>query len=345
MVDNNSDKSLRKHPKGLDFFAAMGVLKAERILLNELKENHSWPAFTDSLGKCKVIASSTNWDNNAATMWMETLKDLNNEDKRYPYFMRNQSWKKKNLNTSLASWAELKHDAILYAKQPMSAECGGYGPEPPITKGYIEPNVKFWNKAVDLLNKTYNVYKKFDLTTEKIETTTSRILELAEFCRDISQKELEGKPISDEEYNQIKIIGSTVEYISLSLVQDEGQMLDSWEYVEGADRKVAIVADVYTANGDNVPQSEHCILYEGVGPAYEIYVVVEIDGFLYLTHGAVLSYREFEKSTEEQRMTDEEWQEQLEKDHNFGTPDWMKDITLPIEPPKENERFFYSSGC
>ena len=39
-----------------------------------------------------------------------------------PYFMLTPQWEKKNLNAALASWAELKHDAILYAKQPMGAE-------------------------------------------------------------------------------------------------------------------------------------------------------------------------------------------------------------------------------
>lgn len=39
--------------------------------------------------------------------------------------MQTPEWGYKNLNTALASWAELKHDAILYGEQPMAAECGG----------------------------------------------------------------------------------------------------------------------------------------------------------------------------------------------------------------------------
>ena len=80
--------------------------------------------------------------------------------------MYTPQWDKKNLNAALASWAELKHDAILYAKQPMGAECGGGGPEEPICMGYVEPNVKFWQKALDLLNETQDVFSKFDLSTE-----------------------------------------------------------------------------------------------------------------------------------------------------------------------------------
>ena len=70
-------------------------------------------------------------------------------------------------------------------------------------------------------------------------------------------------------------------------------MLQGWSDVVSTDKKVAVVADVFTAAGENVAIDDKCVLYEGVGPAYEIYVVVEIDGLLYLTRGSVFSYREF----------------------------------------------------
>ena len=78
----------------------------------------------------------------------------------------------------------------------------------------------------------------------------------------------------------------------------------------------------------------------------EIYVVVEIDGLLYLTRGAVLSYREFTQPLGVQRLTDEEWQQQLEKNPRKGEPTWMKRIIVPLnKKPEMNEEFFYSSGC
>ena len=99
-----------------------------------------------------------------------------------------------------------------------------------------------------------------------------------------------------------------------------------------------------TANSLNNPNPS--ILYEGVGPAYEIYVVVEIDGDLWLTRGAVFSYREFQQSINQQRMTDEEWQEKLKTMPRLGCPNWMNEITIPLEDELEdNEEVFYSSGC
>ncbi len=347
MVDYDNKPTLRATPKGLDFMAAMGVSAAEQILK---EEQTPWKDYDNHLKAMKKRMGEINWDETICTRWMNTLKVLNvwsgdkNNQKQLPYFMLNPEWSKKDLNAALASWAELKHDAILYAKQPMGAECGGGGPPEPIVKGYVEPNVGFWKKAIELLDNTEKLLKEQDMLTEKIKDATQRIREEAQFLLNISEKELAGKELSEEEYGQIECIGATFENISLDLVREKDQYLMGWSDVQGADKKVALVADVYTANADNNPNKS--ILFEAVGEADEIYVVVEIGGYLYLTRGSVLSYREFIQSIDQPRLTDEEWQEQLEKNARKGVPEWMKRIIVPLNKlPEANEEFFYSSGC
>ena len=345
-TDQDSPVSLRPCPKGLDWMAVMGLPGAERILIDELKETQRWTGFPKALTTARKKAATTPWDACVANQWMYTLQSLGDTAQSLPYFMQSPQWQKKNLNTALASWAELKHDAILYAKQPMLAECGDGGPEPPVVKGYVEPNVKFWEKAIALVTRMDKVLTTYNLQTEKAKAVYERIKEMAEFCRDISIKELNGGKITDEEYNQIEIIGSTVENISLELVSEDNQMLQGWSDVVSTDKKVAVVADVFTAAGENVAIDDMCVLYEGVGPAYEIYVVVEIDGSLYLTRGSVFSYREFTRLMSDPRMTDEEWQEELKKSPTGGTPSWMKEIIAPVKGMSaDDEETFYSSGC
>ena len=347
MVDYDNKPTLRATPKGLDFMAAMGVSAAEQILK---EEQTPWKDYDKHLKAMKKRMGEINWDETICTQWMNTLKVLNvwgsdkSNQKQLPYFMLNPEWSKKDLNAALASWAELKHDAILYAKQPMGAECGGGGPPEPIVKGYVEPNVGFWKKAIELLDNTEKLLKEQDMLTEKIKDATQRIREEAQFLLNISEKELAGKELSEEEYGQIECIGATFENISLDLVREKDQYLMGWSDVQGADKKVALVADVYTANADNNPDKS--ILFEAVGEADEIYVVVEIGGYLYLTRGSVLSYREFIQPIDQPRLTDEEWQEQLEKNARKGVPEWMKRIIVPLNKlPEANEEFFYSSGC
>ena len=345
-TDQDSPVSLRPRPKGLDWMAVMGLPGAERILIDELKETQRWTGFPKALTTARKKAATTQWEACVANQWMYTLQSLGDTAQSLPYFMQSPQWQKKNLNTALASWAELKHDAILYAKQPMLAECGDGGPEPPVVKGYVEPNVKFWEKAIALVTRMDKVLTTYSLQTEKAKAVYERIKEMAEFCRDISKKELNGGKITDEEYNQIEIIGSTVENISLELVSKDNEMLQGWSDVVSTDKKVAVVADVFTASGENVAIDDKCVLYEGVGPAYEIYVVVEIDGLLYLTRGSVFSYREFTRLLSDPRMTDEEWQEELKKSPTGGTPSWMKEIIAPVKGMSaDDEETFYSSGC
>lgn len=341
MVDYDSKPTTRPTPKGLDFFAAMGVSAAEQILK---EEGQKWKDFGSQLTKMKQRMGEIDWQETIATMWMQALKTVNDKDGQVPYFMATPEWELKNLNASLGSWAELKHDAILYAKQPMGAECGGGGVPDPVVQGYVEPNVGFWKKAIELLENTSKLLKDQRMMTEKVDNATERIGETARFLLRVSEKELAGQPLTDEELDQLKCVGATFENISLDLVRQPDQYLMGWDDVQGTDRKVALVADVYTANADNNP--EKSILYEAIGAADEIYVVVEVGGYLYLMRGAVLSYREFTQPLGQQRLTDEEWQQELEKNPRKGVPGWMERIIVPLkQKPVANEESFYSSGC
>ena len=345
MIDAENDPTKRNVPSGLDVFAAIGVPAAERILLQEQQEDKRWEGFAPTLQAMKQRMKEINWDATVANKWVDALAEMNKPVANAPYFMCTPQWEKKNLNAALASWAELKHDAILYAKQPMGAECGAGGPPDPVVKGYVEPNIPFWKKAVELVNELEKVFKRYKLNTPKMETATASVKETAEFLLNVSQKELSANPIlTDEEYQSIEIIGSTFENISLDLIKKDDEYLAGWSDVQGADKSVAVIADVYTANAPNNPN--HSILYEGTGPAYTIYVAVPVGNELYLMRGAVLSYRELQQSTDQQRLTDEEWQEKLKTKPLLGVPKWMDEITVPLEDmPQDNEELFYSSGC
>ena len=344
MVDYDSETTKREAPKGLDVFAAMGVSAAEKILVDELNEPNRWGKYTTNLKRMKKRMNEIKWSENASTQWMSALKTIADKPQHAPYFMLTPEWDKKSLNAMLGSWTELKHDAILYAKQPMGAECGGAGPPDPIVKGYVEPNIQFWQKAIDLLKENKKILTTHNLLTEKIANANQQLIEQAEFLLAMSKKELKGEVLKDVEYDQLEYIGAKFENMSLDLLRDSEHEFWSWEAIQGPDRKVALVADVYTANADNNPDKS--ILYEAIGDADEIYVVVEIGGYLWLTRGAVFSYREFDRPIDEQRMNDEEWQQYLEHHPRWGVPEWMNPIIVPLnQAPVDNESVFYSSGC
>ena len=342
LVDVESPSSLRPYPKGLDVMAAFGSTSASRVLMEELNEGGNWAEYPNRMTDLQAKMKGVDPDATLYNKWIESLLKLQEPNEKYPYFMQSPQWNKKDLNASLASWAELKHDAILYAEQPMAAECGGGGPPAPITVGYVEPNIAYWKAVIDLIDLTRNVLEGQGLMNAEISRVTSKLKENAEFLLIASQKELAGQDLSENEYSQIELIGSTFEWLTLDLVKNEGEYLNGWAYVSGPDRKVAVVADIYTSNASNNPDKG--ILHVATGNVNHIYVVVEIKGYLYLTKGAVFGYHEFHLPLGN-RLTDEEWQEMLERKQAPGLPEWMQEIIVPIKPPQTNEKIFYSSGC
>ncbi|MEZ4937120.1 MAG: DUF3160 domain-containing protein [Crocinitomicaceae bacterium] len=342
MVDLINKPAQRCMPQGMDMFAAFGNENATKIQLEEMKEGEKWDKYEDRLKEqTKKFSSKSDWGKTVYDSWIKMLLDMDNQDDKYPYFMKTSQWSKKNLYTGLASWAELKHDAILYGEQPMAAECGGGGPPEPYTLGYVEPNVKFWESLLKLSNKTKLILENNGLYNTDVKGKTDEIIESIEFMLAISKKELAGTKLTQSEYETIEVLGSSIEWMTLSVLEP-GLFLDSWDLVQGPDKSVSVIADIYTNNDRKCEKMG--ILHVGTGLVNEIYAVVEIEGMLYLTKGATLSYHEFQRALND-RLTDEKWQEMLKKGERPGIPSWIKEILYEEGAPKGDEKVFYSSGC
>ena len=340
LVDVNPN-SQRAYPKGLDVFATFGTGTAESLLIDFYKEPNNWSEYSKELQQLKdKFKTSKSTQLSVYELWMKSLLTMQQTDKNNPGFMQTPEWGYKNLNTALASWAELNHDAILYGEQPMAAECGGAGPPDPIVVGYVEPNLPFWRKMENILQATRLILQQNDCMTDDLKGKTDQLNDYVTFLIQVTEKELRGEKLTEPEYRTLEYMGSSIEYFTLSVV-DPDLHLDDWSLVQGPDKSIAIVAGIYTRNirGCN----KNGILHIATGNANNIYVVVEIEGNLYLTRGATFSYYEFVQPLGT-RLTDEEWQKMLEEKKAPAVPEWMKSILIEKEP-HVNERVFYSSGC
>ncbi len=340
LVDFNPN-SQRAYPKGWDVFAAFGTGTAESLLIDFYKEPNNWSEYSKELQQLKdKFKTSKSTQLSVYELWMKSLLTMQQTDKNNPGFMQTPEWGYKNLNTALASWAELKHDAILYGEQPMAAECGGAGPPDPIVVGYVEPNLPFWRKMENILQATRLILQQNDCMTDDLKGKTDQLNDYVTFLIQVTEKELRGEKLTEPEYRTLEYMGSSIEYFTLSVV-DPDLHLDDWSLVQGPDKSIAIVADIYTRNirGCN----KNGILHVATGNANNIYVVVEIEGNLYLTRGATFSYYEFVQPLGT-RLTDEEWQKMLEEKKAPAVPEWMKSILIEKERHVD-ERVFYSYGC
>lgn len=333
--------SKRAYPKGLDVFAAFGVGSAEILLTDFYKEPDNWSEYSEELQKLKDKFKATKPTQvSVYELWMKSLFTMQQTDKENPGFMQTPEWGYKNLNTALASWAELKHDAILYGEQPMAAECGGAGPPDPIVVGYVEPNLPFWKKLSGILQATRLILQENGCLTDDLKGKTEQLNDYINFLIQVTEKELRGEKLTEPEYRTLEYMGSSIEYFTLSVI-DPDLHLDNWSLVQGPDKSIAVVADIYTRNimGCN----KNGILHVATGNANNIYVVVEIEGNLYLTCGATFSFYEFVQPLGT-ILTDEEWQKMLEEKKASAVPEWMKNILIEKEPHVD-DRIFYSSGC
>jgi len=261
--------------------------------------------------------SQDTWTQNIYWGWLYTIKSLFTEstDKSgYPGFMKVDLWNRKNLQTSLGSWTELKHDTLLYAKQSY-AEMGSVGEEqgeiPPVPKGYVEPNIPFFDRIIALTNMTMEGFSEMELLDNEFLWRNENLIESLEFFREIAVKEIQNETISDDDFERLRTISSKLDNILAPL--------PSQTQTENNARS-ALIADVHT---DIIKQE---ILYEATGIPNYIYVAIKDKNGTRLTKGLVFSHYEFTDALTN-RLTDENWREDnytSDKSNLPSTANWIE---------------------
>ena len=306
----------RMLPKGLDIPSAMGSDEALNILKAQGETQHA--CYPENMSKMQTYLSglpTENWTQNLYWGWLYQLRPLLDEKGNgYPSFMQNTAWVRKELNTFLGSWSQLKHDTILYAKQ-VYAESGAGGPEEKDDRGYVEPNPYVYARLASLLKMTNEGLEMRGLLTASMKDNLGKMEQLAMSLKTISEKELNNEKLTDEEYELIRSFGGQLEHFWLEVNKDEPAFKESSnqrDYLN--ENPAAIVADVATdPNGQ--------VLEEGTGKISEIYVVVPIDGKLRIAKGGVYSYYEFTWPMSN-RLTDKKWRELLNSGQAPALPSW-----------------------
>ncbi len=313
-----SDKP-RGLPKALDFFAAMGSDEALN-LLNGMGENQ-YENFTTQMTKVKGQVASLqqdSWTQNLYWSWLYSFQPLiEPKGAAYPAFMQTNAWTRKDLQTALGSWTELKHDTILYAKQVMAEMGGGPPGEPP--HGYVEPNPEAYARLLALTNMTYAGLQSRGLLSDLTKGNLENLVSTLQFLKDISERELSGGAITNDEYWQIQYWGGTLEQFTLKAADSSDPSMRDL-----SDQKAALIADVATGTLD---LGSLVALEEAIGQPTLIYVVLP-DSPWRVAIGAVYSYYEFTVPSSG-RMTDEAWQAQVEAGTTPPQPDWTGAFMAP----------------
>ncbi|MGW8225666.1 MAG: DUF3160 domain-containing protein [Anaerolineales bacterium] len=309
-------------PKGLDLFAAMGSERAYE-LLDGMGETQ-YERYPEQMQKMRAWLSdlsTADWTETLYNTWLYSFYPLiETPGDGYPAFMGSPAWLDKQLNTVLGSWAELKHDTILYAKQ-VYAEFGGGPPAPPPEppKGYVEPVPEFYARLAALTALTREGLGSRGLLDELDQNSLDTLETLARSLQTMAEKELRGEPLSEDEYTMIREYGAQIESLTMAAADTDAEDPNARRFME-EEPQAAVVADVAT----NPPSFS--VLEEAVGRINAIYAVVpivEADGSTYLqvAKGGIFSYYEFPWPMDD-RLTDEKWRSMLDDGNQPPMPEW-----------------------
>jgi hypothetical protein len=305
-------------PKALDFFAALGSEEAYDLLkaMGEAEYANYESQMEKVRGELAALQTDT-WTENVYWSWLYALHPIVEvKDGRFPEFMRTQAWTRKDLNTALGSYTELKHDTILYAKQVM-AEMGGGGPEE-IPRGYVEPNPEAFARLQALAEMTRDGLETRGLLSDRIRGNLANLIDLLQFLKTTAEKELNGEALTEDDYLRIRFVGGELEALTIAAADCDDEEGPACRNLE--DQKAALVADIATGPG-------LVVLEEAIGRPTSIYVVLP-DSPLRMAEGAVFTYYEFVLPAEE-RMTDETWQAKVDTGDTPPPPEWTQAFMAP----------------
>ena len=314
----------RLFPSALDPMFVMGNNAAAQLLVPEIDYYH----YATNLAALRYLFDSfppTYWDSSMYKRWLYMIKTLNPPENRtgLPGFMHTAAYWQEKLNTQLSSWAELRHDNLLYAKQSYTGV-----PVCSYPYSYVEPFPEMYASLKNAGAAGYNYFQNINFLDPGIKFYIldyfSNLQAACDTLKNISQKELEDTPLTEQEINFLKNMMFQVDTYS-------GIAYDGWypkmiyrddEYGnEGVMSANYIVADIHTTPADCGGGMGGWITHVGTGPVDAGVFIAKIPGgeecaFI----GPVLSYREY-VSDNWLRLTDDEWSSEYM--FNSSRPDWV----------------------
>ena len=333
------DKKIKRFmPMGLDVMAALGNNEAVFLLSVELKRwNYSANLFACSKFVNRQLPAF--WEQNLYNLWLHSLRTIDDDmtiHKNFPQVLSGKAWQMKQLQTQLSSWAELRHDTILYAKQSYTAFVACEYPT-----GYIAPYPYFYEGIKYFADKATRLFAAADYSSndkkrDKIlnETKKRQISFFKQMSstlgklKELADKELAGKPFKEEDKQFIK------KTIDIKGGGSGPPRYDGWYcnlfYNRGnhggmlASKWDPTISDVHTDT--NTKKA----LEVGVGNVNFCVIAIDNENDKAVYVGPIYSYYEFHQNAEN-RLTDEEWQEKILSGKLPPRPEWTRIFQGPVE--------------
>ncbi|MFC1635075.1 DUF3160 domain-containing protein [Planctomycetota bacterium] len=297
----------RLFPSTLDVMAGLGNNVAMELLAPELNDYH----YSSNLAALRYLIDSHDsdfWDSSIYNTWLNSIRALNPPRNRdnLPLFMQTPAWWHQKLNTQLASWIQLRHDNLLYAKQSYTS-----GNACSYPCAYVEPFPEFYRHLNNLAVTAHAKFTDLNFSNtwkkEWVVGWYELLADVTETLAIIAQKELDGEPLTEEEITFTKQMLYKEPYGTLNgwymlLINDMPMAVDPVVFAD------YVVADYHTTPTDCAGNTIGAVLHAGTGPVDLAIITAQApDAETAAFVGPVMSYYEY-TTTDFKRLTDEEWE-------------------------------------
>lgn len=321
----NGKKIWRPLPDPLDAMFVLGNRDALPLLQDTLKTYH----YSSQLNALHYLVNEYDasfWDSSLYNSWLQAIRLLNpaGQATNLPFFMQTTAWHQEKLNTQLASWAQLRHDNLLYAKQSYTGGTGCSFPH-----SFVEPYPEFYAQIGKFARKAEAFFSGYPTSPDpfsplrRIHTYFPKLRAVMDTLTILAEKELQHEPFNDEEKEYLQkmlfvTLGSGAPPFS-------GWYADLFYYIDDAALPDYTIADVHTQPTDREGNTVGRILHVAVGRV-NIGVFISqcpSDGYAPMAFaGPVMSY--YEKVTKNyERLTDEDWAGMVISGQTPQRPDWV----------------------
>jgi hypothetical protein len=324
-VRYNDQIICRLFPSALDPMFALGNDAAAQLLVSELDQYH----YSSNLAALRYLIDAYDeefWSSTIYTSWLNMIRKLNPPKERgtYPEFMQTAAYWQSKLNTQLASWAQLRHDNLLYAKQSYT---GGFTCSYPYA--YVEPFPELYRSIKEFAEGAVGKFNNMPLSNTNlrdiIQDYYGSVVPVMDTLTIISEKLLSGLQLTEKEDKFLKCLmirdinmcgappyyGWYADLFYMDNLYDQKGLLE----------KDHITADIHTTPTDCGGITMGWVTHVGTGNVnLGIYVITIPSGEKVAFAGPSLSYYEY--VTENfVRLTDDEWAD--EKLQSAARPEWV----------------------
>jgi len=320
----------RMMPNPLDVaFAALGNDQAVSLLAPELSKY----AYAPDLASMRVLSDShppSFWQGNLYNLWLSSIRTLSPDaqaisDANSGLFpvARTEAWGRRLLSAQLASWAELRHDTILYAKQSYT---GGNTCEFP--DAYVDPYPAFYGKVGEYAARGKDLVASLHLqgdSSQRIADYFDNLALVAGRLREMAEHERTGAAFTADMMtfiNEAVKVGSGCGSPFLSAIGWYGKLF----YSPSASLEFdPTIADVHTQPTDEAGNPVGKVLHVATGRPRTLAVIAQGCNGPRAYLGLASSY--YEVTTEQyKRLNDAEWAKQVVGNPSPSEPDWMKPL-------------------